>query len=223
MKIVALAALLAASAAADDEPPIVVPLEGLTAACCEKPVQEAFAAIDGVAKVELDKADGKYRAWITLKQGRTLSLAALTKSLEGPNKGMGAQMGTTYKIAASIDVAWVHFMKTKAKPDADALKAALGKLGGFSSVRVADGGFFPAFTGDALPTIDDVKKASGLEVEDVLLAAASNGVRFFCPMHPDVASAKEGTCPKCGEMKLEKIAASKGPAPKAAEPKKKGG
>jgi hypothetical protein len=47
-------------------------------------------------------------------------------------------------------------------------------------------------------------------------AAADEGATFVCPMHPEVVSKTEGSCPKCGMRLREKVAEAKdSPAPPA--------
>jgi len=227
-KLAASALLLAAMIQEKGATPVTIQLEGLMGACCEKPVQAALAKMDGVGSAKLESDGELVAAKIVLKGPRGLALSEIDRALEGPNKGMGAQMGTTYEVVGELGMQDVYLIKTKAKPDEAKLTDSLRMLDGFKSVKVIDGGFLPVFQGEKVSTLAQVKKAAVAEIVDVVLAPQIGGFRYWCPMHPDVVSATEVDCPKCGEsgsaMKLVKIAASQNPPPAPAQKgeKKKG-
>lgn len=225
MRFMTLVTALSALVMWREDPAVTVPLTGVLAKCCEEPVRTGLSGADGVSSVALRKTAGGYEADLALKEGKTVSLAALTKSLEEPNRGMGADMGTTYAVGDSLSSSFVHFYKTASRPDEAKLKEAFAKLEGFKSVWVTDGGYGAAFGGKSIPTLAEVRKAGGVEVSDVLLAALKDGVRYTCRKHPEHVRLAEGECPTC-KAKLEKVAAGDTPAPsapaKAEEGPKKG-
>jgi hypothetical protein len=157
------------------------------------------------AKVRQD--GGRHSAEVVMKRGHGLSMSEIDKALEVANREMGDPMGTTYKLAGSLDLSSAHFFKTQAAPNEAKLKESLGKLKGFDSVSTSKAGFGVVFKGDKTPTLAEVKKASGAEVTDVVLAGAKDGARYSCAMHPEKASAVAGKCPVC-EMDMTKVAAT---------------
>ena len=195
--------------------PIAIPLKGLMAGCCEKPVQEELARVAGVKSAAVKKAGGAYVAEVVMKPGSGLPLSAVEKALAKATEGMGKAMGTNYEIDPSFAAAWVHLFTTKEKPDEAKLKEALGNLKGFSSVKALGSGFRVAFEGKEQATVADVRKA--VETTDAILAASKDGARWSCPMHPDVVHPVPMKCPKCG-MDLVKVAAAT-----PVDPEKKGG
>lgn len=186
---------------------IEIPFKGLVARCCVGPVEKGLGGIDAVKSVELRKDGDAYVAEILLKSGHGLSTSDIRKGLEQANRGMGDAMGTTYEVDDSLDLAAVHFFRTETRPDEAELRTALARTKGFRSVWVHDAGFGVVFQDDRLPTLGDVKRASGLKILDVVLAPSKDGKRFFCPMHPGKASAGAETCPECG-MKMKEVAVS---------------
>lgn len=216
------------AAPADDPAPVTVPLKGLKARCCEKPVQEALAAIPNVKSATL-RANGKlYYADIVMGGPQGLSISEIGKALAVADKEMGEAMGTKYLVDESLSLSAAYLFRTEAEPNEGKLKSALGKLPGFKSVRAFKTGFTVLAEGAKIPTIADVKKACGVEVTDVLLAASKDGTRYFCPSHPEATSLTKGTCATC-ETDMIKILVTAGG--KTTEPtptpdgggKKKGG
>jgi hypothetical protein len=202
--------------------PIAIPLKGLMAGCCEKPVQEELARVEGVKSAAVKKAGGAHVAEVVMKPGAGLPLSAVEKALAKATEGMGKAMGTAYAVDASFAAAWVHLFTTREKPDEAKLQEALGKLKGFSSVKVAGSGFRVAFEGKEQATVAEVRKA--VETTDAILAATKDGARGSCPMHPDVVNPAPMKCPTCN-MDLERVSAAAPPAApaKPAGAEKKGG
>lgn len=163
--------------------------------------------MDNVASAVLRSSADLYVADVTMRPGHSLPMSDVEKALEAANRAMGDSMGTKYDVDASLALSSVHRLKTRARPDEVMLNEDLGELPGFVSVATDESGFSPVFQGDELPSLDDVKKAAGLDVTDVVLAPSKDGFRFYCPMHPEIVSAEAMKCPIC-ELPLVKAAAS---------------
>ncbi|MBI2901063.1 MAG: hypothetical protein HYY17_12830 [Planctomycetes bacterium] len=211
-----------------ENPPLTIPLKGLTAKCCEKPVEEALGRMPNVESVKLRKDGSLYYADISLKAGYGVPISEIDKALGEANKEMGDAMGTKYVLDDSLLLSQVHLFKTKNEPEESKIKSALSKLPGFKVVVKQKTGFTVVFEGEKQPTAVQVRKGCGVEVTDVILAASKDGARYSCPMHPETASPAPGKCPECG-MDMYKVATSRGgPQPKKDDktddkPKKKGG
>ena len=221
MKILMMATALAVGTAAygqDSAPvPITIPLKGLVGGCCEAPVEQALGKIENVESVELRKAGSLYDANIVMREGDGLATSEIDKALKVANKNMGDRMGTTYAVDDSLSLSVVHLIKTKSEPDEAKLKDRLGKLKGFKSSWTAKVGFGIVFEGKKQATLADVKKAAGVEVTDVILAASKDGARYYCPMHPEDVNATAATCPIC-DMDMSKIAAGSAAATARKDP-----
>lgn len=176
-----------------------------------------------VESAKLAQRGGLYDAAVVMKKGHALPMSEVEKALAAADREMGDAMGTKYEVDASLALANVHFLKTKAKPDEAKLKEALAKLPGFKSVAVTDAGASPAFEGDKQPTLADVRKAFPFEVTDVYLAASRDGARYACPMHPDKASAAPGKCPTCDMDMVKGPASTAAKVPPVKPPPKKAG
>lgn len=204
---------------ADGPDMVTVPLEGLYGKCCERLVAEALHKAEGVALVSFDKAGGITNARIGLKRGFGLALSSVDKALIEANTHLRSHTGTRYGIAKSLSLTEVHFFRTRFRPDEVQLRESLGKLPGFRTVRVYEGGFSPSFVGKNLPSVEAVKdevtkdamkrgwRTLRVAITDLILAASREGARYACPMHPENASALPIPCPECG-MKMERVEAS---------------
>lgn len=198
---------------------VTVPLEGMYGDCCERFIAEALLQADEVAVVSFDKAGAVTNARIGLKRGHGLALSTVDKALTLANIHLRSHTGTRYGIAKSLSLAEVHFFRTRGRPDEAQLRESLGKLPGFRTVRVYEGGFAPSFVGKTLPSIeavkdeiqkDAVRKGMGslrVTVTDLILVASHEGARYACPVHPEKAAARPAKCPVCG-MAMERIEAS---------------
>ena len=51
----------------------------------------------------------------------------------------------------------------------------------------------------------DMKNMPGMETSE---SKQKDSTYYTCPMHPEIHSAKQGNCPKCGMKLLKKIVAS---------------
>lgn len=205
-----------------EETPIQLPLNGLTARCCEAPVREALAGIPHVKKVTLKKGGPNYVAEIVMEAGYGLPMSAIEKAIAVAQEEMGDAMGTKYVVDASLSASAVHLFKTKGTMD----ESGLRKLAGFKSVKKHEGGFSVVFEGKTVPTAAEVKKACGAEVTDLILAAAKDGARYSCPKHPDAVSPVPGKCPECkGAFEKQTAGTTVQPSTSTTEekPKKKGG
>lgn len=204
---------------ADGPDVVTVPLEGLYGKCCERWVGEALLKAEGVASVSFEKAAGITNARIGLKRGHGLALSSVDKALTEANTHLRTHTGTRYGIAKSLGLVEVHFFRTRFRPDEAQLWESLGKLPGFRTVRVYEGGFAPSFVGKNLPSIEAVKdelskdamkrgwRTLRVAVTDLVLAASREGARYACPVHPEKASALPANCPECG-MRMERVDAS---------------
>lgn len=143
---------------------------------------------------------------MVVKPGHTLAMSEIRKALAVADRQMGDQMGTKYAVDESLSLSFVHVFRTRAEPDELKLKESLGKLPGFKTAWKYKEGFGVAFEGAPQPTLRDIQNASGIEVVDVLLAPSKDGKRYFCPMHPDLASPVPSECSVC-RMKLAEVAA----------------
>ncbi len=190
----------------DDPAPVTLPLKGLKAKCCEKPVEEALAAIPNVKSATLRSRDC---AEIVMSGPRGLAMSEIDKALAVANKEMGEAMGTKYAVGDSLSLGSAYFFKTEAEPHEGKLKSALGRLPGFKSVRTFKTGFTVLCEGAKIPTVAEVKKACGVAVTDVLLGASKDGARYFCPSHPEATSLTKETCPTC-ETDMMKILVTAG-------------
>jgi len=77
-------------------------------------------------------------------------------------------------------------------------------LKGYEGLWVKKTGFAARFDGDGAPTVEEVMKAAGLDVGEIILAPAAAGKRYACPMHPEkVAAAAGSKCPACGMAMVE--------------------
>lgn len=197
------------AAPADDPAPVTLPLKGLKAKCCEKPVEEALAAIPNVKSATL-RANGKlYYADIVISGPRGVAMSEISKALAVADKEMGDAMGTKYFVDDSLSLSAAYLFRTEAEPNEGKLKSALGRLSGFKSVRAFKTGFTVLCEGAKIPTVADVKKACGVPVTDVLLAASKDGARYFCPSHPEATSLTKETCATC-ETDMIKILVTAG-------------
>lgn len=214
-----IAVAVPAWAQADAPKVVTIPLEGLVGSCCERLVSEALLKAGEVAQVTFEKTDGVTIARIGLKTGHGLAVSCVDKALFEANTHLRSHTGTRYGIAKSLSLTEVHYFRTRSRPVEAQLRESLGKLPGFRTVRIYEGGFSPSFVGKNLPSIDAVKdtvvkdavkkgaRADSVAVTDLVLAASQEGARHACPMHPEKASPLQVRCPACG-MKMERVEAS---------------
>lgn len=184
-----------ACALLQDSQDVVVPIKGLTAECCEKPVEKALAKIASVESVKLRKDGSLYLATLGTKEMRAVRFSEIDKALAEATREMGEAMGTKYEVDGSLGVEFVHYYLAKEDQDPEALRKALRDLPGYANAKGKDKMFQAWFVGPKLPTFGDVRKA--VPLEDAVLAPTQDGKRYLCPKHPDRVSAVPAKCPDC--------------------------
>jgi P-type Cu+ transporter len=83
-------------------------------------------------------------------------------------------------------------------------------------------GCLAKFAADPAKYDGSVSLASVLVVEKPVEAHAAAGVRYVCPMHPEVVSDRPGACPKCGmALEPEMVTAEEGENPELVDMKRR--
>ncbi|MBI4564384.1 MAG: hypothetical protein HY716_06795 [Planctomycetes bacterium] len=182
-----------------------LPLKGVMAPCCNQAIEQAFKAVKGLLSVKVQKNGDRSAAEIRLKEGEGLPLSEVKKALDAANRSMGNSMGTKYEIDGTLSASLAHFYRTRSAPDEKGLQKALSALKGYEGVWVKKTGFAVRFSDEAAPSVEEVAKAAGIEVVEVILAPSSQGKRYACPMHPEkVSVSPEVKCPAC-RMKMVEV------------------